>query len=158
MTADFREPHLRHADFLGAFAVLRRAGSVLMVQNRRRIGGRERLTWDLPGGQLEPGELLQEALSRELREETGLEVSGDLEFLFLQEGVKTAAGRRQYAWRSFFFAPAGWRGDPRAGGEVTDLRWMPEAELPALLDAPYHGSFLQWLQRGGSYFQTSWSE
>ena len=72
--ADFREAHLRRGDFLGVFAVVRRGDQVLMVQNRRRIRGREVLTWDLPGGQVEPGELLVEALARELREEGNIEL------------------------------------------------------------------------------------
>ena len=54
--SDFREPHLRENDFLGAFAVIQSDAGILMVQNRRRIGGASVLTWDLPGGQVEPGE------------------------------------------------------------------------------------------------------
>ncbi|MGA0061233.1 MAG: NUDIX domain-containing protein, partial [Planctomycetota bacterium] len=79
---DFREPHLRRADFVGAFGVLERDGHILMVQNRRVVGGRSVLTWDLPGGQVEPGELLPEALTRELDEEVGVEPVGDARFLF----------------------------------------------------------------------------
>jgi ADP-ribose pyrophosphatase YjhB (NUDIX family) len=156
--ADFREQHLKKADFLGAFAVVRQGGTVLMVQNRRRIGGREVETWDLPGGQVEPGELLTETLVRELREETGLEVAAPPQFLFVQEGEFTERGRRRYAWRSFFFAVGAVRGELRAGGEVMAARWVREAELPGLLHAPYHGSFLTWLQEGGTWFAAAWCE
>ena len=44
------------------------AGQVLLI---RRGDGRG---WSLPGGALEPGERLAEAVTREVREETGLEV------------------------------------------------------------------------------------
>src|SRR5262249_46794308 len=56
------------ADFLGAYAIVERGGACLFVQNERVIGGREVLTWDLPGGRVERGELLEEALARELTE------------------------------------------------------------------------------------------
>lgn len=156
--ADFREAHLQKDDFLGAFAVVRRQGSILMVQNRRRIGGREVMTWDLPGGQVEPGELLAEALARELREETGLEAASAPQFLFVQEGEFTEGDRRRYAWRSFFFGLAEVRGVLRAGTEVVAARWIAEPELPAILRAPYHDSFLAWLRSGGSWFASAWRE
>ncbi|MCC6671710.1 MAG: NUDIX hydrolase [Planctomycetes bacterium] len=155
---DFRAPHLRGADFLGVFAVLRRHGAFLMVQNRRVVGGRETLTWDLPGGQLEPGELLGEALARELREETGLEILGRPDFLFYQEGEKVLGGRRAYAWRSFFFAVHEVRGRLAAAGEVLDVRWVPGDELLQDPAIPYHTSFREWLAHGGTSFHCRWVE
>ena len=73
--SDFREPQLRKDDFLGAFALVWRGDHLLMVRNERVVRGVLTSTWDLPGGQVEPGELLHEALVRELREETHLERS-----------------------------------------------------------------------------------
>ena len=35
-------------------------------------------------------------------------------FLFVQEGTRERAGRRLYAWRSFFFAVDDWQGEPVA--------------------------------------------
>jgi 8-oxo-dGTP diphosphatase len=57
-----------------AAAVIVRNGRVLMVHERsRRSGGGE--WWTLPGGGIEPGETTEEALRREVFEETGLVVS-----------------------------------------------------------------------------------
>lgn len=155
--SDFRAPHLQHADFLGAFAVVERDGLLLMVQNERRIGGRTVRTWDLPGGQVEPGELLQEALLRELHEETGLLVATPPEFLFVQEGERVVDARRRHAWRSFFFSCDA-VGEPRAGAEVLAVRWFARADLMPELVAPYHDSFRQWLDGGGRFFGSRWSD
>ena len=154
---DFRAPHLRGQDFLGAFAVIERQGRVLMVLNHRRIAGETVATWDLPGGQVEPGERLLEALGRELREETGLTVVGTPSFLFVQEGDRVIAGRRDHVWRSHFFA-ADVTGEPVAGNEVHDVRWFARADLAAVLVAPYHDSFREWLASGGDFFASSWSD
>lgn len=42
-----------------------------------RYPNHERLLWNLPGGRQEPGELLDGALRREFKEETGLDVTLD---------------------------------------------------------------------------------
>jgi len=51
--------------------VLRQGNQVLLVRQRGR--GDSSDAWALPGGVVEDGELLTEALAREIREETGLE-------------------------------------------------------------------------------------
>lgn len=156
--SEFREPNLRDRDFLGAFALLTRGDAFLFVQNRRRIGGRETLTWDLPGGQVEPGELLPAALAREVREETGLVLAGPPEFAFLQEGERVVAGRRRHAWRSFFFHVREFKGEPAAGAEVLATAWLPRADLGRLLTAPYQQSFLAWLAQPVPYLFCRWAE
>ncbi len=156
--SDFREQPQSGADFLGAFAVLRKEGRILMVENSRYIDGRDQRTWDLPGGQVEPGELLLETLARELTEETGLQITGTPEFLFVQEGEKKAKGLRTYAWRSFFFEVEEFHGVPSPKGEILDLRWMAREDLDQVLNAPYHDSFRIWLEKGGRHFHSVWEE
>jgi ADP-ribose pyrophosphatase YjhB (NUDIX family) len=146
------------ADFLGAFAVVQRGESVLLVGNDRKIAGVPTRVWDLPGGRVEAGELLHEAVARELREETGLCVHGAPRFLFVQEGERCVGGARKHAWRSFFFAVDVEPGEPRAGAEVLATRWMDRATMQRELTAPYHDSFRQWLVHGGLHFVSRWDD
>jgi 8-oxo-dGTP diphosphatase len=150
MTDDFR------ADFLGAFAVVRRGQCVLLVGNERTIGGASTTTWDLPGGRVERGELVVEALRRELCEETGLRVRGEPRLVFVQEGERRRSGRRVHAWRSFFFETDVEPGEPCAANEVLAVRWLTPAEMHRELTAPYHDSFREWLRRGGTWFSSRW--
>lgn len=63
-----------------AAAVIVRDGAVLMIHERSvRPGARE--WWTLPGGGIEPGETAEEAVRREVLEETGLVVK-DATYLF----------------------------------------------------------------------------
>jgi 8-oxo-dGTP diphosphatase len=152
MTDDFR------ADFLGAFAIVRRGEHVLLVGNERTIGGRVTVTWDLPGGRVERAELLLEALRREVAEETGLRVRGEPRLAFVQEGERRRAGRRVHAWRSFFFEVDVEPGEPSAANEVVGVRWVTPAAMQRELTAPYHDSFREWLRGGGTWFSSRWDD
>jgi len=57
--------------YLVAAALIRHNGDILLVQQQ---GADDPIpVWSLPGGVVEAGELLTEAVAREVREETGLE-------------------------------------------------------------------------------------
>src|SRR5687767_5032871 len=56
----------------GVSGLVVRDGHLLMVRRSRHGPAPRR--WALPGGKVEPGETLQQALRREIREETGLRV------------------------------------------------------------------------------------
>jgi 8-oxo-dGTP diphosphatase len=54
-----------------AAAIIRSGSDVLMVRNRRKNGSSD---WSTPGGVVEPGEAIVDALTREVIEETGVRV------------------------------------------------------------------------------------
>ena len=57
-----------------ALAILRHEDQIVMVQ--QHIAEADRLYWVLPGGLVEGGELITDALIREVKEEAGVQVNG----------------------------------------------------------------------------------
>ena len=108
---------------VGALVYDRRA-RLLLIRRRNEPGRR---LWSLPGGRVESGETLAEALVREVLEETGLVVSpgrvvGSVE--------RDGPGGVVYAITDFAATPVG--GSLRAGDDAEDVRFVDAAELADL--------------------------
>ncbi len=88
--------------------------------------------WSLPGGVLECGETLREAVVREAREETGLAVETDEMLGVYERVIRGDEGRVRYHYVliDFLCHPIG--GDLKAGSDAADVRWFTRDELPAL--------------------------
>lgn len=104
-------------------------GQVLLIRraNPPRAGH-----WSLPGGKVERGESLEEALRREIREETGLEI----EILGLA-GVAEIVDDGAYggSGRHYVLIDYGVRvtsGTARAASDAMDATWFAYSELEAL--------------------------
>lgn len=109
---------------LGASAVVVHDGDLLMVR-RGRLPQSGR--WALPGGHVEPGELLVETVVRELREETGLEgacggLLGWTEHITEQHHVVVLG----------FEVTVLERAAPRPGDDAVEARWVPLSEVAAM--------------------------
>lgn len=88
--------------------------------------------WSLPGGRVEPGETHEQAVVREVAEETGIAVR-----VLREVGTvhRDAPGGGTYAIRDFLAEPTGDR-TPTAGDDARDARWVTPAELAALATSP----------------------
>ena len=88
--------------------------------------------WSLPGGVLECGETLREAVVREAREETGLVVETGEMLGVYERVIRGDDGRVRYHYVliDFLCRPAG--GELEAASDAADVRWFTRDQLPAL--------------------------
>ena len=85
--------------------------------------------WSLPGGVLELGEKLRDGAAREVLEETGLRVEVG-EVLDVFDSIFTdGAGRTQYHFVLIDFLCRPTSGEPTAGSDVSEVRWVTEADI-----------------------------
>lgn len=81
--------------------------------------------WSVPGGRVEPGETLAEAVVRELREETGLEgVCGAL-----VGWVERIGPHHHFVILDFAVTLLGSDPPPRAGDDAAEAMWAPLEEV-----------------------------
>jgi 8-oxo-dGTP diphosphatase len=99
-------------------------GRLLMIQRGHDPGAG---LWSIPGGRIEPGETDEQALVRELAEETNLQVMvGKLVGRVRREGP----GGTVIDIRDYTATVAA--GTLRAGDDAADARWVTAAELGRL--------------------------
>jgi 8-oxo-dGTP diphosphatase len=103
-----------------------RDGALLLI---RRGHAPSRGRWSLPGGRIEPGESAQDALVREMAEETGLVVEvGEL----VGEVRRAGPNGVTYRIQDFRVTPvdrAAAGDDPVAGDDALDVAWVPLADV-----------------------------
>jgi 8-oxo-dGTP diphosphatase len=111
---------------VGAMALIQDDhGRILLLEHTYRPD----VPWGLPGGWLKHAESPERGLAREVREETGLDVSVD-ELL-----AADFWGRSQL---DMLYRCSVTRGSYVATDETSSHRWVPAAELPRLLPNQVH--------------------
>jgi ADP-ribose pyrophosphatase YjhB (NUDIX family) len=115
--------------FLAVSAVIVRDGRVLIV---RRARAPAKQVYTLPGGGVEAGETLPEAVRREIKEETGLEIepvalAGHREFIARDDDKRVS---RHFVILSF--ASRWISGEPVLNDELDEARWIVPSELAGL--------------------------
>ena len=88
--------------------------------------------WSIPGGVLELGETLREGAAREALEETGLVVEAGEVLEVVDRIISDPDGKTRYHFVLVDFLCKRLSGDPRAGGDASEVRWVNEQELAAL--------------------------
>ncbi len=111
---------------LGVGAIIANDGRVLLVER-----GQDPLkgVWSLPGGVVEAGEQLKDAVRREVREETGLEVEPVSMVEVFERIMPDASGRTEYHYVLIDYLCRVTGGRLHAESDASDARWVPRDEL-----------------------------
>ena len=115
--------------YLAVSAAIIRAGKILVV---RRARAPAHGLYSLPGGVVEVGETLEEAVTREVREETGMTIEPVALAGFREAIVRDAGGRVERHFLILCFAARRSAGEPVLSEEVDEARWLDPAELGTL--------------------------
>src|SRR5262245_65088434 len=119
--------------FVAASAAVGRDGKVLVVRRARAPADG---VFSLPGGVVETGETLHEAVKREVREETGLAIEPVALAGFRETIVRDQNNRVERHFVILPFAARWIAGEPVLSEELSECRWVDQSELSALPTTP----------------------
>jgi 8-oxo-dGTP diphosphatase len=115
--------------FLAVSAAIFRDGKVLVVRRARKPAFN---LYTMPGGVVEAGETLTEAVAREVREETALQIEV-LSLAGHREAVmRDKEGRVERHFVIMCFAARWISGEPVLNEELDEARWMDPGEVSSL--------------------------
>lgn len=111
---------------VGVGGVVIHQNKVLLVRRKEKpLKGQ----WSIPGGLVEIGERLEQAVRRELKEETGLDIT-PLRAIAVVDRVVRRGKRVQYHYVIVDYACRMRRGRLAAASDVLEARWVRRQELP----------------------------
>jgi ADP-ribose pyrophosphatase YjhB (NUDIX family) len=115
--------------FLAVSAAILRDGKVLIVRRARTpaLG-----VYTLPGGVVEAGETLEQAIVREVKEETALDIAPVTLAGHREVVIRDDEGRVERHFVILCFAARWLGGEPALNEELDEARWVDPAELAGL--------------------------
>jgi 8-oxo-dGTP pyrophosphatase MutT (NUDIX family) len=115
--------------------------AVLVLDNENRLLMMKRSDigrWGIPGGALEPGEVVENAARREALEETNLEI-GEMSLFGVFSGpelyYKYPGGDEVYNV-SIVYVSHEWRGEIKLNAEHSEWKWFHASAIPEVISPP----------------------
>ena len=108
---------------LAVGAIVIRDDTLLMVRRGREPN---QGLWSIPGGRVEPGEYLSDAIRREVKEETGLDVE-----IGALVGILEVPGDDHYVILDYS-ATASATDEPVPGDDADEVKWVPLDDVSSL--------------------------
>ncbi len=106
--------------------VVFRDGRVLLVRRGKPPSEGE---WAIPGGSVELGETLQEAVAREILEETGISIRVGEPVHVFEDVRRDEAGRIRFHYVILDFEGEFLSGEVNAADDARDARWVSRKEF-----------------------------
>ncbi len=123
-----------------AKAILSSKEQVLLIR-RSDTDPRRPLQWDLPGGLVEEAEDFSETVSREIKEETGLEVpAAELELVYTKTEMRPE-GNVIF----LFFAGSAYKEQVKLSYEHDMHEWLPPQEALERIEYPIHRELFEYV-------------
>ena len=116
--------------------ILNEDGKILAIRRSNTAPTRP-LYWDLPGGILEEGEDKVEAIKREIKEETGLEVES---ISAISEGIWHEG---DYSWTTTCYLAKLKKTNVTLSYEHDEYKWVTKEEFKELKALPLHKEFVR---------------
>ena len=125
---------------ISACGLVRRDGLVLLVRNPKR-------GWEMPGGTVEQGETITDALRREIHEESGIRceperLTGVYQNLAAKDGYGPLAGMRIPPIINLAFLCRYIDGEGTVSEESEDVRWVTPEEAAGMVTHPLYAKRL----------------
>lgn len=109
--------------------VIHKDGKILVLkrlETKRFFAG----SWEIPGGKVEPGESPQDAIIREIREETGLDVAIEKIYYTWSDIVEYDGNKEHLIQIDFIVKAKSLDALRLSEDEHSELRWIKKSEIP----------------------------
>ena len=126
---------LQLRQYIGHRPILMVGAAILVLNEQNRLLMMKRSDngcWGLPGGATEPGEVVEDAVKRETREEVNLEI-GEMSLFGVFSGpelyYKYPNGDEVYNV-TMIYVSRDWRGEIKLNEEHTEWNWFAADDIP----------------------------